>query len=162
MGLNLHGLINKKNPTLVKLDRILATSCWDTHYRACFAWLKARVGSDHSPIILDTGERGEPKNKYFYFLEKWLLSENFSNMVREKWEAMISSLAANSYSLDSWHGCLQSLRKFLRGWNLKNLGEQRSRNLGLTRRVEEIDLIAEQRLLSMEEWEERISLENKL
>jgi hypothetical protein len=54
------------------------------------------------------------------------------------------------------------LQKFLRGWNLKNLGEQKERNSGLAKRVEEIDLIAENRLLTMEEWEERIALENKL
>jgi hypothetical protein len=57
---------------------------------------------------------------------------------------------------------LQSIRKILRGWNLKNLGEQRKEKLELTKGVEEIDLIAETRLLSMEEWEERIALENKL
>jgi endonuclease/exonuclease/phosphatase family metal-dependent hydrolase len=66
---SLLGQINKKNPTLVRLDRILASSCWDTHYNSCFAWSKARVGSDHSPIILDTGERRDNKTKYFY-LEK--------------------------------------------------------------------------------------------
>jgi hypothetical protein len=45
---------------------------------------------------------------------------------------------------------------------LKNLGKQKERNSGLAKRVEEIDLIAENRLLTMEEWEERIALENKL
>jgi endonuclease/exonuclease/phosphatase family metal-dependent hydrolase len=44
----------QNNPTLIKLDRILVSSCWDTHYHAAHAWSKARVGSDHSPIILDT------------------------------------------------------------------------------------------------------------
>ena len=42
------------------------------------------------------------------------------------------------------------------------MGEQKEIKLGLTKRVKEIDLLAEHRLLSMEEWEERISLENKL
>lgn len=32
----------------------------------------------------------------------------------------------------------------------------------MSKRVEAIDSIAEQRLLSMDEWEERIDLENKL
>jgi hypothetical protein len=100
---------------------------------------------------LDTGERRDNKTKYFYFFEKWLLSDGFSNMVREKWSGNKLSFPSNSYSLDVWRGCLQSLRKFLRGWNLKNLGEQKERNLGLAKRVEEIDLIAEHRLLTMEE-----------
>lgn len=60
----------QRNPTLVKLDRILATSCWDTHFKACFAWSKARVGSDHSPIILDYGKHGEHKKQILLFSGK--------------------------------------------------------------------------------------------
>lgn len=33
---------------------------------------------------------------------------------------------------------------------------------GISNRIEEIDIIAEKRLLSMMEWEERISLEESL
>lgn len=43
------------HPTLIKLDRILATLGWDLHFPTCFAWYMARVGSDHSPLVLDTG-----------------------------------------------------------------------------------------------------------
>ena len=60
----------QQNPTLVKLDRILATTCWDIHFSSAFAWSKARVGSDHSPLVLGTGDRRDNKAKYFYFQEK--------------------------------------------------------------------------------------------
>jgi uncharacterized small protein (DUF1192 family) len=83
-------------------------------------------------------------------------------MVKDKWADRKSSFTTDSYSLDVWHGCLQSLRKYLRGWNLKNIGEQKAIKLGYSKRVEEIDLIVEKRLLSMDEWEERIGLEDKL
>jgi hypothetical protein len=152
----------QKNPTVVKLDRILASSNWDTFYQSCFAWSKARVGSDHSPLILDTGEGQNNKTKYFYFQEKWTLADGFDAMVRNKWNDKKLSFPSHSYSLDIWHGCLQSLRKFLRGWNLRNLGEQKVIKSDLAKRVEEIDILAEQRLLTMVEWEERISLENRL
>jgi hypothetical protein len=59
---------NKQHhPMLIKLDRILATSCWDIHYSACFAWSKARVGFFHSPLVLDSSEQRDNKAKYFYF-----------------------------------------------------------------------------------------------
>jgi hypothetical protein len=64
-------------------------------------------------------------------------------MIRDKWNDKKSSLPNSSYSLDIWLGCLQSLRKHLRGWNLKKLGEQKETKLGITKRVEEIDLFAE-------------------
>lgn len=47
----------QQNPTLVRLDRILATTSCDLHFSGCYAWTKARVGSDHSPLILDLGEK---------------------------------------------------------------------------------------------------------
>lgn len=83
-------------------------------------------------------------------------------MVRDKWNMIKATFPDSCYSLDIWHRCLQSLRKFLRGWNLKEIGKQKVVKLEMSRRVEAIDSIAEQRLLSMDEWEERIDLENKL
>jgi hypothetical protein len=38
----------QKFPTLVKLDRILATTSWDMKYTNSYAWVKARIGSDHN------------------------------------------------------------------------------------------------------------------
>jgi hypothetical protein len=74
----------QQNPNLVKLDRILASTCWDMHFSASFAWSKARVGSDHSPLILDTGEHRDNKAKYFYFQEKWLMLDGFDKRVNDK------------------------------------------------------------------------------
>lgn len=36
-------------PTLVRLDRILASYTWESFYPTCFAWRKPRIGSDHCP-----------------------------------------------------------------------------------------------------------------
>ena len=154
---NLLGPTNKKNPTLIKLDRILATSCWDTFYNSCFAWSKARVGSDHSPIVLDTGEGRRNRAKYFFFQEKWLQSEDFGSMVRDKWSDKKLSFPTSSYSLDIWHGCLQSLRRYLRGWNLQRIGQQKEIMNSISMKIEDIDLIAEERLLSFSEWKKGLS-----
>ena len=75
----------QKNPTLVKLDRVLSSTSWEKFYPTCFAWTKARIGSDHCPIILNTGEQGESKPRYFYFDEQWLQREGFLNMIRDRW-----------------------------------------------------------------------------
>lgn len=105
----------QRSPTLIKLDRILASSGWDLHFSTCFAWSKARVGSDHSPLILDTGESRDNWAKYFFFQEKWLQLEGFDQLVRNKWDDKKVSYSNSTYSLNIWHGCLQSLRKHLRG-----------------------------------------------
>lgn len=113
----------QKNPTLIKLDRILATACWDLNYPNSFAWSKARIGSDHSPLIIDTGEQGTSKPKYFYFEEKWIHHEGFHDLFKLKWGKFKDKFVPSAYSLDIWHGCLQSLRQYLRGWSLKIAGE---------------------------------------
>jgi hypothetical protein len=113
----------QQNPTLVKLDRILASTCWDMHFSVSFAWSKARVGSDHSPLILDTGEHRDNKAKYLYFQEKWLMLDGFDKRVNDKWVDVKGSVVDDCYSMDVWHKCVQSLRKFLRGWDMKNKGE---------------------------------------
>jgi hypothetical protein len=152
----------QQNPTLIKLDRILASTDWDSQYPKCFAWTKARVGSDHCPMILDLGVQGATRPKYFFFQDQWFLQENFTKMVCDRWDFDRTKGGATVYSLDRWHGCLQSLRQFLRGWNLKLIGDQRKAKQVLVNRIEEIDCLTELRLLDIHEWEERLSLENQL
>jgi exonuclease III len=63
------------NSIMVTLDRIPVTTKWEARYPFCFAWSKTRVGSDHCPIFLDSGEEVNRKQKYFYFEKQWLLEE---------------------------------------------------------------------------------------
>jgi hypothetical protein len=82
--------------------------------------------------------------------------------VNDKWVDVKGLVVDNCYSMDVWHKCLQSFRKFLRRWDLKNKGAEKMAKQAFSKKIEEIDLVAEKRLLTMEEWEQRIDLENKL
>jgi hypothetical protein len=132
----------QKDPTLIKLDRILVSESWEVKYPTCHAWSKARVGSDHCPIILNTSEHGAARPNYFYFNDQWLLHENFKTMVQNKWNDLNNVYSTQSYSLNNWHGFLQKLRQFLRGWNLNLKREQRAKRELLIKRIQELDLIA--------------------
>lgn len=83
-------------------------------------------------------------------------------MIRKKWVDIRQNYSSDSYSLNVWHGCLQLLRKYLRGWNLRLIGQQRATKINLAKRIEENDIIVETRLLSFQEWEERIQIEKDL
>lgn len=61
------------DPTLIKLDRILMSESWESNFPTCFAWSKARVGSDHCPVVLNSGDQGLIRSSYFSFDEQWLL-----------------------------------------------------------------------------------------
>jgi len=76
---------NKQDyPVMVVLDRFLISTDWEVRFPLCLAWSLTRVGSDHSPIILDSGEQGNPRTKYFFFENKWLLDQDLVGLVTQK------------------------------------------------------------------------------
>jgi hypothetical protein len=52
------------------------------------------VGSDHSPLILDSGEKRESRSSYFYFQEKWFFLEGFRDLVHKKWVDKLTTFFA--------------------------------------------------------------------
>jgi hypothetical protein len=49
------------NPIIVTLDIIMVSTDWEIKYPLCFSWSLTRVGYDHYPVVLDTGEHSEKK-----------------------------------------------------------------------------------------------------
>jgi hypothetical protein len=90
----------QKHPILVKLDKMLVTYEWEDRFPKCFAWSKAWVGLDHFPLVLDSGEHGAPRPKYFFFQEQWLLNDGFHKMVSNKWGEVRAKFNDQTYSLD--------------------------------------------------------------
>lgn len=120
---------------------MLVTYEWEDRFPKCFAWSKAWVGLDHCPLVLNSGEHGAPRPKYFFFQEQWLLNDGFHKMVSNKWGEVRAKFNDQTYSLDRWHGCLQALRKYLKGWNMQLVGSQRANKISITKRIEEIDIL---------------------
>jgi hypothetical protein len=86
----------------------------------------------------------------------------FFDLLYTKWGEFKLRFADHSYSLDIWHECLQALRQYLRGWSLRMSRQRKEIMQNISNRIEEIDIIAEKRLLSNSEWQERINLEESL
>jgi hypothetical protein len=55
------------NHVMVTLDKVLMTSKWEEKHPLWCAGSKHMVGSDHCPIILDTGEGCRNKQRNFDF-----------------------------------------------------------------------------------------------
>jgi hypothetical protein len=109
---------------MVNLDRILVSTEWEARFPRCFAWCKTRIGSDHWPVMLDTGERSSNKGKFFYFEKQWLLEEDFIDKFVQNWQVVRCRFSENRYSMDIWHGCLSMARLFSGVWLLTNLERQ--------------------------------------
>lgn len=153
---------NQDTPILAKLDRILISTNWESHFLHCVAWSITRVGSDHSPIILDLGEQGAPRPKYFYFEDQWLSQPDFKDMVVGKWKENMERRPTEFYSLDGWHGSLCLVIQHLKGWGIQLTGQQKKSKTDLYQELQKRDREADNRDLSIEEWHHRYNLEGKL
>jgi endonuclease/exonuclease/phosphatase family metal-dependent hydrolase len=46
---------NQDNLIMALLDRVFISTCWDNLFPASSVKVKPRVGSDHAPLVVDTG-----------------------------------------------------------------------------------------------------------
>lgn len=77
---------NLPNPTFEKLDRVLVATEWDQHYPLSSIVALTRDLSDHTPLLLNTGEtRTCNQIQPFKFELGWLLRDDFFDMVKEIW-----------------------------------------------------------------------------
>jgi hypothetical protein len=69
----------RANPTFEKLDRILASVDWENKFPLVFVRALTRSGSDHTPLLIDSGEQTHLGNKsHFSFELSWLRQDGFS------------------------------------------------------------------------------------
>lgn len=103
---------NKQNPPILcVLHRILASNSWEDKYNFVSVLTAPRIGSDHNPLIVDTGDNLASQAHYFRFNSQWLRQDGFVQWVREKWPARYKYEI-----LDHWHIVSNKLRKAIKGW----------------------------------------------
>jgi mannosylglycoprotein endo-beta-mannosidase len=72
-----------------------------------------RSGSDHTPLLLDTGEQAHLGNKVdFSFELSWLKIEGFKEVVIREW----LSIPRVDNPMLNWQNKIRHLRQYLRGW----------------------------------------------
>lgn len=78
-----------KNRIWKRLDRVLVNSAWlDLPVNSSVLHL-ARVGSDHSPLLISITSKS-PHQKQFRFLNLWASHPDFLNLVKETWRVHCS------------------------------------------------------------------------
>lgn len=80
------GANSLKTLTFERLDRVLISTEWEQHFPLATVVALSRDISDHTPLLLNTGEE-ERNNKQpqFKFELGWLLKEGFFDLVSEVW-----------------------------------------------------------------------------
>jgi hypothetical protein len=111
-----------------------------------------RSGSDHTPLIIDSGDQAYKGNKVnFSFELSWLKIEGFFQIVAQQW----ASISVGSNSMERWQNKIRHLRSFLRGWARDLSGQYKIEKERLSKIIDNLDKKAE--TLPLNE-EERISM----
>jgi hypothetical protein len=76
--------------------------------------VKPRLGSDHAPLIVDSGAIKAPVVKQLRFEKWWLKVEVFEQVLSKLWSAPCQLTS----SIDRWQFKIRNLRKGLKGLSI--------------------------------------------
>lgn len=84
-------------------------------------------GSDHHPLLLDTGHQ-QTSSKQFQFDPEWLQNEEFVQLIIKWW----LEFPLSQYRIGlSWHKKTKFLKKKIQGWAKNFYGEKKRRKKAL-------------------------------
>ena len=89
---------NQANLVMSRIDRVFCSTCFDLLFPLATIKALPRVGSDHIPIIWDSGVPTVRKNKSFKFEKWWSTRVDFRDVVAKPWNVDTRRRSA----LDAW------------------------------------------------------------
>lgn len=128
----------QQDPVMSNLDRVFVTPKWEDKYPRGTARSLTRIGSDHAPILVDTGKHAAKKEYIFIFEMAWLTQEGFKEKMIQKWPER-----KEQNILDYWKKFIIDLRKFCRGWGRNFDCEVKKDKKLLLNEIMKIDEMAE-------------------
>ena len=138
----------RDTPTYEKLDRFLASVPWEQKYPLVTVHAMTRSGSDHTPLIIDSGIEAHVRNKSAFSFElSWLRKEGFYDMICREW----MSVTSGESPVERWQNKIRHLRQYLRGWAKNMSGEYKKLKNKLCLLIDELDIKAETSPLSVAE-----------
>jgi len=146
-------------PTFEKLDRVLVSTEWEQYFPLSTVVALSREISDHTPLLLSTGEVSSARTPpLFQFELGWLLREGFFELVSDVW----NKENKGSTSLQVWQNKIRKLRQFLRGWAKNMNGAYKKEKQELLKKADELDKKAETQLLSQQEIDLKQCVKDRL
>nr|XP_025682322.1 uncharacterized protein LOC112783548 [Arachis hypogaea] len=76
-----------------RLDRFLVGVDWQQLYPNATVLRLSELGSNHSPLLLDSNPRTERSKRRFKFQERWCFNDEIRQIVREVWHEQIDGSA---------------------------------------------------------------------
>ena len=149
------------DPVRSVLDRVFVSNSFEGLFPLCSLVAETSLGSDHTPLVLDTGEGSPIRSNRFFFETGWFDMPGFNDVVLPQWQNLLQD--AQGRDVTNWWNIMSSgLRQYLRGWS-RNLGratkQQKQILLG---QIANLDLKADSAGLDEDEWAVRYHIEDQL
>jgi hypothetical protein len=135
---------NQSCPILAALDKVFASTDWEQHFPLSSVHASHRAVSDHTPLVIDTGQPNLIPPKLFRFEKWWLSRPDFPDLVLAVWTAPCPYNTA----LDIWQFKLRQLRKKSKGWSINIEAESKKLKRDLVLEFDILDVFSEKNLLS--------------
>jgi hypothetical protein len=149
------------NPVRCVLDRVFIAPALDLLFPLCSLVAETSLGSDHTPLIFDSGQEVVCRSNRFFFETGWLEREDFRGTLSSFWESLSCSVGGRDI-LDWWKFMSSGLRQKLKGWSSNNSREAKQHKQALLTQIKGLDEKADSFGLEEEEWAFRYHLEEQL
>ncbi len=146
----------QRRPTLAKLDRFLISTEWDLEFPLTRVEALPRVTSDHSPILLSTGDK--PPNRMFRMEEVWLARADFCELVPSWWKEQ-PSLANGALTLAAK---IRHCRRRIKEWCKNSFHSILNAKKTLAEEIHRLNVLEEQEDLTPPLFDNRSQLRVQL
>lgn len=102
---------NQDSPIFSAINIVFSFTDWDSHFRLSTVISLHRVGTDHAPHLLDTGESHSLKHKPFRFEKWWLVHPDFIPLVHQIW----ATPSTHTSAIDIWQFKVKLFRQKVKG-----------------------------------------------
>jgi hypothetical protein len=152
----------QRNPIRCVLDRVLVSPEWELQFPLLSLRAATCLGSDHNPLVLDSGSEVPRKSSRFFFETSWFHIPGFAEMVAQRWQDHASQIRRCRGPIDWWQYQSSEIRQFLKGWGA-NLGKHtRVAKANLLAKIQELDAVADGVGLDEDGWALRYHLEAQM
>ena len=88
---------------------------WEMLFPMCSLHAETRIGSDHVPLILSSGEDRLKRSPRFFFETAWFEHPDFEQIFLSKWETCVARIGHTRGPMEFWIAAGAGMRAALKG-----------------------------------------------
>jgi hypothetical protein len=140
---------------------VFVSASFEAIFPLCSLSAETSLGSDHTPLVFDTGEGFPVRSNRFFFETSWFERQEFIPLVQQSWERLLTKVGGRDI-IDWWNFMSSGLRQLLRGWSQNLRRDSKAEKAALLTRIAELDVLADATGLDEDAWASRYHLEEQL